>query len=275
MAAYAADPYERGYDMNKHLDFCIVGAQKSGTTALFHKLCQHPGIAQPARKEFHIFDDETMDWTQPDFGKVAHAFNGAEPSLLWGEATPSYMYWPRAIERLAATYPNIKVIAILRHPAWRALSQWHMQKSRDIESLSFADAISTPGRDRVTHGDDRAKRIWSYVERGFYADQIARLQAHFTPHQLFFCRTDDLYTNEPALLERLFMFLGLAPHEINPGPKMIRPHSTASVYDPHRTEIHTLTSLYHNDIAQTASLTGLDLDHWLMPSYTDPAYGTA
>jgi hypothetical protein len=37
-------------------DFIIIGAQKSGTTALYEYISQHPGIITTSRKEVHFFD---------------------------------------------------------------------------------------------------------------------------------------------------------------------------------------------------------------------------
>ena len=43
------------------IDFAIIGAQKSGTSALAHFLAQHPQIAMSRPKEAHIFDAQDLD----------------------------------------------------------------------------------------------------------------------------------------------------------------------------------------------------------------------
>ncbi len=48
----------------------------------------------------HFFDDETQDWSAPDYGAY-HAHFGARDGLR-GEATPIYAYWPNALERIRA-----------------------------------------------------------------------------------------------------------------------------------------------------------------------------
>lgn len=244
--------------MTKLLDFFVIGAQKSGTTALFAKLAAHPGVAAPAQKELHVFDQPTPDLTRFDA-----AFAGADPRLLWGEATPAYLYWPGAVGALARYNPAAKVLVILRHPAERALSQWKMQRQRGIEPLSFAQAIAAPGRARMTQGDDRAQRIYSYVERGFYGTQITQLLTHVPRDQIAFCRTEDLLNDEPGLLARLFDFLGVDPRIVIETEKMIRPNDNSEVQVDAAEPLATLTALYAEDICRTASLTGLDLGTWL------------
>ena len=59
-----------------------------------------------------------------------------------GEATPIYIYWKKAIERLVRYNPNIKLIIVLRNPITRAYSHWNMMRNRNKENLSFVDAIA-------------------------------------------------------------------------------------------------------------------------------------
>ena len=97
----------------KPLDFVIIGAQKSATTALFKYLEGHPDIEMPAAKEAPFFtaehdsEQEWQEYTDTHFSDV---------SKLWGKATPQYMGDYRVPERLAKHCPEAKLIAILRDP---------------------------------------------------------------------------------------------------------------------------------------------------------------
>jgi hypothetical protein len=42
---------------NKQFRFMCIGAQKSGTTWLYHQLKRHPSVAMPPLKEIHYFDE--------------------------------------------------------------------------------------------------------------------------------------------------------------------------------------------------------------------------
>src|SRR5690606_2300359 len=57
------------------------------------------------------------------------------------EATPIYMYWRAAPERIAAYNASMKLILILRNPAERAVSQWEMEFSREAETENFDIAL--------------------------------------------------------------------------------------------------------------------------------------
>ena len=99
----------------KRVSFLIAGVQKAGTTALFDYLSEVPGLELPAVKEAHFFDDEErIDWAAPDYAPY-HALFGA-PDRCWGEATPIYLYWPNALERIRAYNPAMKLILLFRDP---------------------------------------------------------------------------------------------------------------------------------------------------------------
>lgn len=250
----------------KRLDFFIVGTQKGGTTALSAKLARHPAICCAKPKELHVFDDERRDWTSGDIPDLSAHFPAASDPRLWGEATPIYMYWPQAIERVARYNPEAKIIVSLRHPAYRALSHWKMEFVRRTEELSFAEAISERGRARVR----AAPQVFSYVERGFYAPQIARLLAHFPRQNIFFCRMEDLYQDEAAVLQALSGFLdadGAFPDDL--GPKRVVPVETSGLAVDATAELSWLSSLFHDDIRETARLTGLDLGAWTDGTYDE------
>jgi hypothetical protein len=177
------------------VDFFIAGAQKAGTTALDIYLRQHPCIQMANVKEVHFFDDETIDWAKPDFSKLHGAFDwSAEWASLRGEATPIYMYWPNCLARLRQYNGAAKIIVLLRHPAFRAHSQWRMEARRGMDTFSFAEAITPVGRQRVLDMPNKVHRVFSYVERGFYSAQIERLFNLFPRERVLFFRTDQLWT---------------------------------------------------------------------------------
>ena len=89
------------------LDFIICGTQKGGTTALDWYLSQISGIETAKVKEVHFFDNENVCWDQPDYSMLNAHFNWDNCSTLRGEATPIYMYWPEAIERIFNYHPNV------------------------------------------------------------------------------------------------------------------------------------------------------------------------
>lgn len=248
------------------VDFFICGVQKGGTTALDSWLREHPGIemARPT-KELHFFDDESLDWGQPDYRRLHEAFTATDPARPRGEATPIYTYWPNSLERLQAYDPRARLIVLLRHPVWRAVSHWRMETARGAESLPFAEAIRPVGRERVRRAPGGAHRTFSYVERGLYAPQIERLLGLFSRSQVLFLRTDVLWLEPTATLDEVCSFLGVPPIEW-PGRRYVTHAATDRSLAPAPADLDYLASLFADDIPRTQALTGLDLRDWLEPS---------
>ncbi|MDB5452295.1 MAG: sulfotransferase, partial [Caulobacteraceae bacterium] len=158
------------------VNFIIAGAQKGGTTALFDYLTEEPDIALSRVKETHFFDDDSRDWEKPDYGDYHAQFDPGGRAAC-GEATPIYIYWPNCLERIAAYNPAMRLILVLRDPVERAWSHWRMEYARGAETQSFAWCVRQ-GRRRLFDAEPwGVHREFSYVERGFYGEQVERLLA--------------------------------------------------------------------------------------------------
>lgn len=194
---------------SERVSFLIGGVQKGGTTALFDYLKEHPELNLSPEKEVHFFDDETQDWSRPDYTAYHQRFDGR--SGLRGEATPIYIYWPASIARIAAYNPAIKLIFLFRDPIERAWSHWRMERSRGVEPLSFSEAIRH-GRDRV---DDPtapgSHRVHSYVERGFYGAQLERIFRFFPREQVLLGSAHQLRKDPALFLRNVCEFLAISP----------------------------------------------------------------
>ena len=246
--------------------------QKGGTTALDRFLRKHPSLQLPHEtKEIHFFDDETPDWSKPDYERLhAHFDWDRAGTFLCGEGTPITIFWPQALERLRAYNPHARLILALRHPTFRAFSHWRMGMVRNAETLSFEDAISATGRARLdAPKNSDAWRVYSYVERGFYAGQIEHLFTLFPREQIFIFRTDDLWTRAQETLDALQDFLGVE-RLLSPDRSYITHLSTARLGDIPEVPRRALDDMFRADIRATAALTGLNLSDWLSPAYAEP-----
>jgi hypothetical protein len=201
----------------RKVEFLVAGVQKGGTTALFDYLSDLPGLQLPAVKEAHFFDDEErVDWSAPAYTAYHDLF--VDDARLWGEATPIYLYWPNALERIAAYNPAMKLILIFRDPVQRAWSQWKMEYARGKETEPFAWCIRE-GRARMAAGTPYPgfHRVFSYVERGFYGRQIARALDLFPRDQLLLLGSEDLRRDPAGTIARVCDFVG------TPSPPRIEP----------------------------------------------------
>jgi len=239
------------------VDFIVIGAQKAGTTALFDHLGEEPDIALSDVKETHFFDDESMDWAAPDYGRY-HGHFPAPDGRLRGEATPIYVYWPNCLERIFAYNPAARLILMLRDPVERAWSHWRMEYARGAETRPFAWCIRE-GRQRLFDAEPFGHhREFSYVERGFYGEQVERLLRIFPREQLLILQADDLRTDPGQVLGELRTFLGLpartgpaAAREVHVGRQMNYGSQLTTE------DVAWLREVYARDQQRLADLTGV------------------
>ena len=258
-----------GHLSSKSVDFFIAGAQKCGTTALDHYLRSHPKIQMALTKEIHYFDDETINWSAPDRGRLKSQFDWSAIDVIRGEATPIYVYWPDALARIAAYNATAKLIIGIRHPTYRAFSHWRMETERGLESLSFEKAVGPEGRRRVQHAPRGAHRVFSYVERSLYSEQIATMLDLFPREQVYFFRTDQLWREHERIISDVQDFLRVRKC-INQGRRYVVPDDTRAAAHilPAQTRAR-LDGLFAEDIQKTAALTKLDLSDWMNQSYEE------
>jgi hypothetical protein len=198
--------------------FLIAGVQKGGTTALYDYLADYPDVALSRVKEVHFFDDEAVDWRRPDYGAY-HAHFDPPAGRPCGEATPIYLYWPTALERIRAYNPAMRLILTLRDPVARAWSHWRMERARGAEREPFGWCVRQ-GRQRLFEGEPwGSHREFSYVERGFYGEQLERLFGLFPREQALILRAEDLRRDAAATLAEVRRFLGL-PQATAPVPRL-------------------------------------------------------
>lgn len=210
-------------------DFIIVGAQRSGTTSLYHYLSGHPSVRVARRKEVHFFDfnfHRGMRWYRSNFPSIfhkayVHRVRGRD--ILTGEASPYYLFYPHAARRARRVVPQAKLIVLLRNPVDRAYSHYHLCVHRGIEQLPFEEAIDRE-QERL-HGElakmrhdefyySFPHRHYSYLARGIYVDQLRAWLEYFPRGQFLILRSEDLFQEPESAYNRTLSFLGLPPHAL-------------------------------------------------------------
>jgi len=190
--------------------FVIAGTQKGGTSALASYLFEHPEIAMPTVKEVHFFDNEDNFQSAPvDYARYHAYFKPAERRKVLCDATPIYMYWDAAPARIWQYNPAMKLVLLLRNPITRAYSQWNMERERGSDPLPFEQAIRTEA-ERCREALPLQHRLYSYVDRGFYSDQLRRIWRYFPVEQTLVLKSEELQHAPEAALARITDFLGIA-----------------------------------------------------------------
>jgi hypothetical protein len=250
--------------MAKRVSIFGCGVQKGGTTSLHAYFCEHPELSAPSRKETHFFDDETRDWSSPDYAKLDAFFSADDGDKRRFDITPIYTFWPPCIARIHAYNPNAKLIFLFRDPGERAVSDWRMETGWGVETLPFAAAIRE-GRERLQGLAplDRLRVNFSYLERGLYGAQSRNALAHFPREQILFLRSEDLLRDHRATLGKIAEFLAVSPFP-DSGPKREHQRDPLSLEtSPTRADRALMREFFAEDLIEFTQLTGLDAAHWL------------
>jgi hypothetical protein len=196
-------------------NFFVIGAQKAGTTSLYHYLRQHPDVFMSAEKEPGYF--KSLPTAPPklvlpgerkiaDLDEYLRLFDGVGAERAIGEATASYLSNAAAVERIHEAVPHAKLIAVLRNPVERAFSAYSMRVSQGVEDASFAEAVLREREGRRA-GSESPK--WRYVGPGFYGRQLSRYLQRFDREQLSVHLFEDLSRDPQRLMHDVFEFLGV------------------------------------------------------------------
>jgi hypothetical protein len=205
--------------------FIIAGAERCGTTSMFAVLRQHPAVFNGTlpRKEVHYFDnkyDRGLAWYQCHFPLAARArlaARGAGTPVAF-EATANYMFHPLAPERIHRDLPGVRLLVMVRDPVERAYSAHAHQAGFGDETESFERALELEdsrlegeaGRIVAEPGyESFAFDHHTYRSRGYYADQLDRLESIFGRDRIHVIDSGDFFADPGPHYDRLLGFLGL------------------------------------------------------------------
>ncbi len=212
-------------------NFFVVGAQKAGTTSLYHYLDQHPEVFMSPRKEPHFFEGMQSDYLRPerrpapvvDLEAYQTLFEGVRDEKAAGEASTSYIYSERSPALIKRFVPDAKLIAILRNPADRAYSNFlHCVRGGREPLDDFAAALEA----EEARIKNRWAPLWYYKQKGFYYAQVKRYFDTFGRDRVKIHLYDDLRSRPFDVLRDTFAFLGVDETFV---PDLSVEHNTAGL----------------------------------------------
>lgn len=201
--------------------FLIIGAQKSGTSALFSMLGQHPQLVAPRNKEPTFFNDkEVRGGIQYGCFADYHAQFPLPFRLSGGritfEATPEYLVFPECVQRIHDYNPAMKLIALLRDPVARAYSGWNMYRTFAnspvenyrllTERRTFEEAIAAELQ-LIEQG--RSTSPWNYLRTGMYAEHLRRYFQVFPRDSMLILEHAEFLEAPDRCLAEVCRFLGI------------------------------------------------------------------
>lgn len=259
-------------------NFLIIGAAKAGTTSLYEYLKQHPQIWMSPIKETNFFalEGETLGFRGPgdqnyinkfsitEIENYLKLFQGVENQIAIGEASPLYLYSPKAPKSIRYYTPDTKLIVILRNPIERAYSHFLMFVRDGREPISdFTEALEQEKNRR----QDYWEWAWQYVSVGFYYVQLQRYFDTFDHSQISIYLFEDFNINPVNVLQNIFQFLGVNSSFI---PNMSVRHNVSISKHQNPPELllelevrKRLIEVYREDIFKLQYLIQRELSNWL------------
>ncbi len=197
--------------------FLIVGAAKSGTTALYHWLNQHPRVFMSPVKEPHFFsglqptfrgpgDDRFNQPIVTEWEAYLALFAEAGRWAVRGEASPSYLdLYSTAVPRIRARIPGAKIVILLRHPTDRAFSEYVHLVRDGRETMTFRQSLDAEAV-RMRAG---WRRIWAHKERGLYYEAVKAYIDTFGRQNLGVWLYESMRDRPAATFREICEFIGI------------------------------------------------------------------
>ncbi len=184
----------------------LIGVQKAGTTTLNDWISQHPQVySYNSLKDIPLF----VKFPQPEqLNKrlllETPAYNGEQVVL---HSAVNYIFYPSLLQQLAQKQPSAKLILILRNPVARAISSYFYFKKmlREMRDAETALVYQPKKHFEIT----RDNNDFTYIEHGFYYEQINTCLQYFSKDQLLVLDYDDLKNKPAELIKKVFRYLNV------------------------------------------------------------------
>lgn len=234
-------------------DFLIIGAPRSGTSALYDYLIQHEQIQKVAYKELHFFSKyyhRGVYWYRSFFPtKNLLSKLSMDKKTITGEATPTYLHYPHAAKRIHDLIPNVKLIILLRNPIDRAYShhQYRLLRSTE-ETLSFEESFE---REQKLKSTDLEKMFLdknfydenfynqNYFSLGIYWEQIERWFKFFQKTQILIIDSEKFFSETKNTMNKIYDFLELPQQSLSKYEKIHSSGSTEKINSNTRKNLST------------------------------------
>ena len=192
------------------VDFFIVGAPKAGTTSLYKYLNQHQDVVMSSVKEPNYFSKEELEsqdlyyaskniTDEKDYHSLFQA-NGEKKKL--GEASVSYLFYPKVSKRIFTYNKDAKIIIILRNPVDRAYSHYKMDFRLGFVKRDFEDLV-------LNNNKEGSLFYQQYIDLGLYHQQVKSYIDEFGSTNVCVMFYEDLKKDRATFVNNIFSFLNL------------------------------------------------------------------
>ena len=147
---------------------------------------------------------------------------------------------------------------LLRNPIERAFAHWNMQRFKGREPLDFLEAVKAE-KERAEEAAPLQSRRYSYVDRGFYGEQLERVFSFFPRAQVKVIKSEEFQNNNRETVDAIFRFLGVGPVKMRRNKdRNVVPYERAITSE----EKAYLLPIFAEDIAKLERMLGWDCADW-------------
>jgi hypothetical protein len=192
----------------------VIGASKSGSSALHAYLRAHPEICMSREKEPCFFVDQAeLEAAWPimarrpcshDWDAYLALWQGGESLRYRGEGSVFYSQVPHrsgVAARIAEACPDARIIYTVREPVTRAIGHYWQRYKEFAEPRGLETAL-------------RENAL--YRDTSDYALQLETYLAHFDRDQIYILVAEDLRSHREETLAGVIDWLGLPPYAYRP-----------------------------------------------------------
>ena len=235
IACYQKACYQRAIQTYPHLskldwkekqtsgpDFIIAGASKSGTSSIYYYLDRHPQVLLSHKKEIDFYwknYKRGIDWYLAHFPAITDRSN-----FFTGEATPNYLRFPHVARRIKQTFPQTKIIILLRNPADRAIS-WHYHKYNSgltNKDLTTAISIEIDRLATITEAEITQTSFYDpdNIISSLYYYKLKPWIEILGREQFLILKSEDFYQDPAGEMNKVHEFIGLSNCILEKYPKV-------------------------------------------------------
>lgn len=208
-------------------DFFIVGAPKSGTTAMYTYLKAHPDIFLPDIKEPNFFGSDLTGFKIKTLEEYLNLYKKCPDNKICGDCSVWYLYSRTAAHQIYEINPASKIIIMLRNPV-ELMYSLHSQALylgfEDIEDFKVALEFES-----YRKAGKNVPKTCKRVEALFYRDvvrftaQVKRYLDIFGPEKVLIILFEEFKQNPSKIYQQTLNFLNVN-ESFQPPFKIINPN---------------------------------------------------
>ena len=198
--------------------FIIIGVAKCATTSLYNYMMQHPQIIPGVMKEPEKLSKRWRQIRQnPDYYLSLFPSLPLSGGFRTGEASTSYILSEQAARIVSDYFPETKLMAILRNPVKRYISQYqyNLKQGKGKESLQQTIDSDLKKAQEIEEPIEllNATETTRFLIQGLYVYFLERWMSLLPREQFLILRTEDLGENPGGVMKQVFNFLDLPDYQ--------------------------------------------------------------